>query len=255
MDFQQSIIKRYYSNNTEQDLFNETVENIYETELIYRLYPKDKYGNTIEFIPKTKFENFRSYLEYSDNKNLFYNLRLKNEKYNEQHYAEFAVDDAGNKINHRNLIYGNYNLFFNDGTENLFYKIILDNGCSSDNPFKCSFGNIECVSSQTDCECPIGYIGCLYMPYCVRYGNRDMCPDVGTKNKRVCPIGKVLCADLSCKNKYDDCYVYSYCDLRRCPDQTCASNVDDCPNTITCEKSTDYICNNNKCVESELDCV
>ena len=76
MDFQQSIIKRYYSNNTEQDLFNETVENIYETELIYRLYPKDKYGNTIEFIPKTKFENFRSYLEYSNNKNLFYNLLL-----------------------------------------------------------------------------------------------------------------------------------------------------------------------------------
>ena len=258
MDFIQSKIYHYYSNNTEKDLINEDVEKNNETEPIYRLYPKDKYGNAIEFVPKEKFENLRSYLEYSNHKNLFYNFKLKNEKYTEQRFVEFVINDAENKVNYKNLIYGNYELFFIDESKKLSYNIVLDNGCSIKTPFKCSFGkDIKCAASQTGCGCPEEYEKCDKMPYCVpKIEKENMCPFVGTSYKRVCPIGKVLCADLSCKNNYGECFKYTHCrrHYKRCPDQSCLHDSYSCTELITCENTNDYVCNNKECVKSEIEC-
>ena len=173
----------------------------------------------------------------------------------------------------------------NKCVDNLIKCIYPPNDCPSETPFECKVnGETKCVSSQTDCDCPTGYIRCDYMHYCVPENRPDMCATTRytkaqckrinngytlfadgkcrsktngrTPNQKVCPIGKVLCADLSCRDNYDLCLVSDYCQdgESRCPDQTCQFYTENCPNTITCEKSTDYVCNNDKCVESELEC-
>ena len=74
-------------------------------------------------------------------------------------------------------------------------------------------------------------------------------------NQKVCPVGKVLCADFSCRDSYDQCLTFHSCGIKeRCPDQTCINNIDNCPNTLACKNSEQVVCNNNKCADSELDC-
>ena len=189
---------------------------------------------------------------------MFYYFKLNNEKFIEQQFAEFIVDNDKNKIAYKSLVYGDYDLFFVEGSESLLYKIILDNDCDSNAPFKC-FANetIQCVISQTDSDCPTGYTKCDYMHYCVLENRTDMCfirySKVPAVNKRVYPIGKVLCADLSCRDNYTDYLFYEYCRSNyRCPYQSCHRNIKKCITINTCEKSTNYMCNNEKCVESEL---
>ena len=282
IDFIKSKIKRCYRNNKEIDVENGTIENNYDTKLTYKIYPNDKYGNKIKFVPEKKFENIKLYLNFNKQRHVFYYFTLKYDKLTEKQYIEFIVDDDKNKIAYKNLVSGKYDLVFTDGSENLLYSINLNNGCSPNSPFRCQFNNKQCVASQTDCDCPEGYYKCdKYFFYCVK--REDMCPGYNSyfdecwrifgndyflfydrkcrnkytyqaPNQKVCPIGKVLCADLSCKDNYDECTVSDECDLFRCPDQTCVNYSQYCPTTFACENLNDYVCNNNTCVGSELEC-
>ena len=258
IDFNHCEFYRYDSNNIElKVLKNGITENTTESEPTYRLYLKDKNGRGIEYLSEEQLNNLKSYLNF-DNKNyVFYYFTLKYEKSTKEQYIEFAVDDDKNKIAYKKLLYGDYDLVFTQGSEILSYKTVLNNGCSTNKPFKCTYGKTKCVASQTDCGCPkkpIKYIKCIKTPYCVPDANKDMCSDDATWNKRVCPIGKVLCADLSCKDDYNLCQVpYNQCNSQRCPDQTCQSFYMKCEDIITCEKN-EYVCNNEKCVKSELEC-
>ena len=83
-----------------------------------------------------------------------------------------------------------------------------------------------------------------------------MCPVIGIPNQKVCPIGKVLCADLSCRDNYNLCQVFEPCEgsKKRCPDQSCHKNPYHCPRTINCGNLSKYVSNDDKCVDSELEC-
>ena len=157
------------------------------------------------------------------------------------------------------------------------------NDCPPETPFKCLVNNIDtCVSSMIKCDPPEGYVKCDYMNYCVPKELEDvMCPfsipvnckkykgftalcDDGicrkstdlTPSQRVCPIGYVLCADLTCQTDYSKCLTYPECraDQIRCVDQSCASDNAGCPNTITCSKVGQVVCPDGSCVDSELEC-
>ena len=161
--------------------------------------------------------------------------------------------------------------------------------CSNDSekeekPFKCKKPDI-CVDSMTKCEyeesdswtkCPYMrtsipknkmYLCPYFLPIdCKRkYPNyRTICDDgiCRTKkslqpNQRVCPIGKVLCADLTCQDSVDKCYNdYPECGSTqiRCPDQTCVDDQKNCPTTITCTDPNHFVCPDGTCVSNEIYC-
>jgi len=132
-----------------------------------------------------------------------------------------------------------------------------------------------------ECDCPEGYIKCSYMKYCVPENRPDMCPYFKTRkcqkmgqdiayyedgicrkntsiapNQRVCPIGKVLCADLSCKDNYDLCPVTPVLPSNkiRCADQTITSYAFNCPSTVTCPSPDQVVCPDLDCVDNEVYC-
>ena len=75
-------------------------------------------------------------------------------------------------------------------------------------------------------------------------------------NKRVCPIGKVLCPDLTCRDKMEEC-AESEVGLDnqfRCMNQKLVSEVDKCPSMVTCEKEDDVVCPDGSCVPNEIYC-
>ena len=158
------------------------------------------------------------------------------------------------------------------------------NKCPKDTPFSCKVnGENTCVESQLDCDCPKGYIRCEYMKYCVPKDRPDMCADFSqiseklcqklkqfkylgkdgicrisedlSPTQHVCPIGKVLCADLSCRDNYDECAISDYCKEEeiRCGEQSCVEDHTECPSTISCQNKK-YVCPDGKCVDSELEC-
>ena len=159
----------------------------------------------------------------------------------------------------------------------------LDNGCNKTMPFRCKVDKVEtCVKSQTDCDCPDGFYKCPIMKYCVRENRKDMCPyffdnegyclhnnmvsnydgicrkKVIGPNQRVCPIGKVLCADLSCRDNYYEC-VDDEVDIlplwqQRCIGQQIVDNAVDCPSSITCSSEDQVVCPNGECVDNEIYC-
>ena len=253
IDFYRSEVYRYNSSNKELEILkNDIIEKNYEINSIYRLYPKDKYGRKIEILNEEQLNNFKSYLNFNKQRHVYYNFKLNNEKYNERQYIEFIINDDGNKIAYKKLVSGKYDLIFIYRNEKLLYNINLDNDCPYNTPFRCLDDENGCVASQTACKCPNNYHKCNNVNYCVP--KRIYCPDKGTKNQRVCPIGKVLCADLNCRDNYNDYQGYHFCFFKkRCPNQNCESSLDDCQGNI--ENCNYYVCNNKKCVESELDCL
>jgi len=156
---------------------------------------------------------------------------------------------------------------------------------SEEKPFKCKNTN-NCVKSLTECDPEEGYKKCKYMnasypegkdylcPYylpldCKRkYPNyRILCADGICRtskklqpNQIVCPIGKVLCVDLTCKDSLSQCYTdYPDCnDQIRCPDQSCVDDQKNCPTTITCPviipDIIQKVCPDGKCVTNEIYC-
>ena len=160
--------------------------------------------------------------------------------------------------------------------------IVPPNDCNKNTPFKCKVNGTEmCVKSQTDCDCPEGYMKCDYMHYCVPQYREDMCPTYkGRKcsklnlywelfddgicrykesrnpSQRVCPIGKVLCCDLSCQDSYDLCPITEELPgvKTRCVEQTITNYAFECPSTITCSNPDYVVCSDGKCVENEIMC-
>ena len=260
IDFRRSEVFRYNSRiNDFEVLKNDSNIENYENNSIYRLYLKDINGKEIKYLKNEQLNDFKAYLNFNRTRYVFYNFKLNN---TERRYAEYIIYDVKNqnKIFYNDLVYGEYDLVFVYGSEKLLYNIILDNGCSFSKPFRCSVNKtIQCVTSQTDCDCPDYYYKCDFTHCCVPENRTDMCSNVEIPNQKVCPIGKVLCADLSCRDSYTDCFKeFGYCyhpSTKRCPDQTCAITINYCPKTIDCGNSSKYVCNDDKCVESELECV
>ena len=150
----------------------------------------------------------------------------------------------------------------------------------TENPFKCKDGT--CVKSMTDC--PVDNAEqCQYMKAAYPPGKEYLCSFVFSidcrkkfpsykeecddgicriskdyqPNQRVCPIGKILCADLTCADNINQCYNdWPDCigNQVRCPDQSCVDDQKKCPTTITCPKPSDYVCPDGTCVESEIYC-
>ena len=150
-------------------------------------------------------------------------------------------------------------------------------------PFWCKVdGEYQCVKSQTDCDCPEGFIKCDIMKYCVPENRPDMCAffipnnklcskygnfimfddgicrpkDSHFPNQRVCPIGQVLCADLSCRDDYHDCVVTPECPSNkyRCIGQTITDSPELCPSTYSCPNEDYVVCSDGSCVTNEIYC-
>ena len=172
----------------------------------------------------------------------------------------------------------------NQCVDSLKECIISPNPCSDDKPFSCLVnGNKTCVKSQTDCDCPEGYYKCTIMNYCVRNDRKDMCPKFTLRNstcwtmnekyiifkdgicrlntthfpnQRVCPIGLVLCPDLSCRETHDECVLTPELKTKekRCIGQEIVSSPEYCPSTITCSNKDDVVCPDGTCVDNEIHC-
>ena len=148
-------------------------------------------------------------------------------------------------------------------------------------PFRCNKTS-PCFKSMTECI-PEGTESCKYMKAltpinknylcsyyigldCKRkYPNYRLICDDGIcrkkkslqPNQRVCPIGKILCADLTCADSINDCYNdWPECGITeiRCPDQSCVDDQKNCPTTITCPNVDDVVCPDGTCVENEIYC-
>ena len=163
-------------------------------------------------------------------------------------------------------------------------KDCLDEGnlCPETKPINCTINGIfTCTNLQTECDCPNNLIKCDNVNYCVE--NYDIeCPfflPISCKkkypeyeyksydgicrlnkeqepNKRICPIGYILCSDFTCKTSYDKCIKYPECkeDEIRCLDQSCVSDQEYCPSQISCGNSSKFVCPDGSCVDSDLDC-
>ena len=90
----------------------------------------------------------------------------------------------------------------------------------------------------------------------IRLERKHTCPVIGIPNQKVCPFGKVLCVDLICRDNYDLYEIFEQCEdlKKRCPDQSCHFNINHCPKTINCANYSKYVSNDNRCVDSELEC-
>ena len=167
----------------------------------------------------------------------------------------------------------------NECVESLKDCVDPPNDCDESKPFKCLVNNTEtCVKSQTDCDCPEGYFKCPLTHYCVKNTRDDMCPqffksmcrrgfiwfedgicrvkDSHLPNQRVCPIGLVLCPDLSCRETHDECILTPELldgDIR-CIGQEIVTQPDHCPSTITCANEEDVVCPDGSCVDNEIKC-
>jgi len=76
-------------------------------------------------------------------------------------------------------------------------------------------------------------------------------------NQIVCPIGQILCPDLTCRDSPEECYYdWPECESTqiRCSRQSCANDQNNCPTTITCANPNDVVCPDGTCVENEIYC-
>ena len=166
-------------------------------------------------------------------------------------------------------------------------KPSIKNCKNMEKPFYCKDTNeIEgCQKSVTDCMCPKGYTSCknrfpnkycvpkkledvicpFYLPIrCSNYGsyfkqfNDGICRKRSSNppNRRVCPVGLVLCPDLSCKNKFSDCKYTNICKKNElvCLDMSCVDDYAKCPSSITCKYTNQVVCPDGECVDNEIYC-
>ena len=203
-----------------------------------------------------------------------FNIFIDDEKYGEEISVKYAKKTCKGSAS---ILCPN-----NQCAESYYGCIDPPNECSKEKPFKCKVNKVDtCVKSRVECDCPEGYIKCSYMKYCVPENRPDMCPYFKTRkcqkmgqdiayyedgicrkntsiapNQRVCPIGKVLCADLSCKDNYDLCPVTPVLPSNkiRCADQTITSYAFYCPSTVTCPSPDQVVCPDLDCVDNEVYC-
>ena len=166
--------------------------------------------------------------------------------------------------------------------KNILECIEPPSDCDISTPFNCTVnGKYTCVKSQTDCDCPDDtYIKCDIMHYCVKKERQDMCPSfknitancvkqhlvynfdgvcrikVSGPNQRVCPIGKKLCPDLSCRDSLEECVETEKKSgkKQRCIGQQLVSNAYECPSSKTCSSEDEVVCPTGECVSNEIYC-
>ena len=118
------------------------------------------------------------------------------------------------------------------------------------------------------------------MHYCVKKERQDMCPSfknitancvkqhlvynfdgvcrikVSGPNQRVCPIGKKLCPDLSCRDSLEECVETEKKSgkKQRCIGQQIVSNAYECPSSKTCSSKDEVVCPTGECVSNEIYC-
>lgn len=235
----------------------------------------DKYTSFPVKIKDLKTGNYSFHFIPSSEGNYYINIYLDNELFEKIEFKVEKLNCGGSTP----FLCPNKNLCVSNRRDCIEPK----NNCPEDSPFSCRVQNVEqCVESQTQCDCPYGYIRCDYMKYCVPMGRLDMCANFSeisesscqklkqfkylcrdgicrldsnlSPTQKVCPIGKVLCADLSCRDSYFECEVSELCEGKfRCPDQTCVEDYRDCPSTISCQNKK-YVCPDGTCVDSEIEC-
>ena len=203
----------------------------------------------------------------------FFNLLIGKEKYGE----EITIKVTDLECNHSQIVCPNKRKCVDDILE----CIDPPSNCPISKPFNCTVNDkYTCVKSRTECDCPENYIKCNLTNYCVPKKRRDMCPIFKYKqascqvdnlkmnkdgicrkeqsgpNQRVCPIGKVLCADFSCRDNYDQCIVTQRRPkkMQRCLGQDIVRNADDCPSSITCSSKDEFVCPTGECVTNEIYC-
>ena len=214
----------------------------------------------VEFTPETKGT-------YS------FDLLVRKEKYGDTVVYELKEFEC---IGSENILCPNKRLC----VSNILDCIEPKGNCTIEKPFYCKVNNaLTCTKSQTDCDCPEGYIKCPIMKYCVPKAH--MCPKLKANlascmknklvgnydgicrkedsgpNQRVCPIGKVLCGDLSCRDNYDECIVTEELpneSAQRCIGQKIVSDPNNCPSSITCPKKEQVVCPTGECVDNEIEC-
>jgi hypothetical protein len=156
--------------------------------------------------------------------------------------------------------------------------------CNRDQPFYCSVnGTMTCVKSQTMCDCPKTHFKSSFMSYCIPNNKHYMDPfflpincskiypsypiqstdgicrlkQDDKPSQRVCPIGFVLCPDLTCRDNYSNCTAYDECaskSMVRCSNQSCVKDQKDCPGTIICPSVDLVVCPDGTCVNNEIKC-
>ena len=157
-----------------------------------------------------------------------------------------------------------------------------ENLCPETKPINCTINGIfTCTNLQTECDCPNNLIKCENVNYCIEsydiecpfflpisckkkypnyeYKNYDGICRLNQNqapNRRICPIGYILCSDFTCKTSYDKCIKYPECneDEIRCLDQSCVTDQEYCPSQISCGDNSKFVCPDGSCVDSDLDC-
>ena len=79
--------------------------------------------------------------------------------------------------------------------------------------------------------------------------------DARLPNQVVCPLGKVLCPDLTCEDNYCESPLYPVLTAKvRCAEQTQANTNFDCQANISFSNPDDIVCPDGTCVENEIMC-
>ena len=162
---------------------------------------------------------------------------------------------------------------------------------TTDKPFKCQAtvngqSSVTCVRTQEECDCADdNSLKCKASNKCVDMSNMDyLCSFKGQNPPDSCPSDyPVVCSDGSCRVALNQCPSqpgcppeYQLCPdlscvdktltcpdrgvqcpddrLYRCDDFTCVAAPDDCPTRVTCPVSTQIVCPDGSCVDSELQC-
>jgi hypothetical protein len=166
---------------------------------------------------------------------------------------------------------------------NILDCIIEKSACTNlETPFYCSVQGVKkCVRSQTECDCPEGYLKC-YPNICVPKDKDYICSfwlpvqckrlypiainqcedgicradSNDSPSQPVCPIGFVLCPDLTCRTDHSKCFIHEDCgdNKIRCPNQSCVYDQKDCSSRITCNKPNMFVCPDGSCVDSDIYC-
>ena len=154
-------------------------------------------------------------------------------------------------------------------------------------PFYCRGldGVLQCQKSTTDCACSTGFSSCstklphrycikqsiasvscpFFLPVrCTNYGlDFKQCSDgicrknlADTPSRRVCPLGSVLCPNLTCRNSLSECDEVVPCPLNSitCADMSCVDDISKCNSSVTCKGSNKVVCPDGECVDNEMYC-
>lgn len=128
--------------------------------------------------------------------------------------------------------------------------------CPTSNPLRCMDGS--CVKDVSTCESIVERTKCLENQ--IRCGDGScsatysLCPSAVS-----CSPGQILCWNTICADSLADCDSLTgetVCDVEKikCPDGSCANNLQDCPTGIICPFDKPIRCEDGNCKDTVEDC-